>query len=231
MLLPECRILKKCVHAQRKGKAGCHWNFPRERILMKPPMMFGLPWTGSVMIFHRKLNHLALWKFDPDNFPVVILGARSPRGMAELTRILEREISQQFEQIPGAGSVDVWGGVYREIQVRLKRDRLASSQLSATDVRQAVIRENVTLPAGDMREGISDMYVRTKGEYQSLEEIANTIITMVDGQPIRVNDVAEVVDGFQDINRLVQIDGLPMVRLGIRKQSGANTVDSSERST
>jgi HAE1 family hydrophobic/amphiphilic exporter-1 len=166
-----------------------------------------------------------LWKFDPDNFPVVILGARSPRGMAELTRILEREISQQFEQIPGAGSVDVWGGIYREIEVRLKRDRLASSLLSASDVRQALLRENITLPAGDMRDGISDMYVRTRGEYQSIDEIANTIITVVDGKPIRINDVAEVVDGYQDVNRLVQVDGLPTVRLGIRKQSGANTVE------
>jgi HAE1 family hydrophobic/amphiphilic exporter-1 len=169
-----------------------------------------------------------LWKFDPDNFPVVILGARSEQGMAELTRILEREISQRFEQIPGAGSVDVWGGVYREIQVQLERDRLASSRLTASDVRAALQRENVTLPGGDMREGTRDMYVRTRGEYQSVDEIAATIITVVDGMPIRVGDVAEVVDGYQDLNRLVQVDGQPMVRLGIRKQSGANTVAVAE---
>ena len=165
-----------------------------------------------------------LWKFDPDNFPVVILGARSPRGMEELTRLLEREIAQRFEQVPGVGAVDVWGGVYREIQVQLRRDRLASSQLSATDVVQALQRENVTLPGGDLREGINDMYVRTRGEYQSVEEVGNTIITVIDGKPIRVRDVAQVVDGYEDINRLVQIDGQPMVRLGVRKQSGANTV-------
>jgi HAE1 family hydrophobic/amphiphilic exporter-1 len=165
-----------------------------------------------------------LWKFDPDNFPVIILGAYSDRPMDELTRILEREISQRFEQIPGVGSVDVWGGIYREIQVRIKRDRLASSQLSASDVRQALQRENVTLPGGDMREGFNDIYVRTQGEYQSLEQIANTIITMIDGQPIRVKDVAEVFDGYSDINRIVQIDKQPMIRLGVRKQSGANTV-------
>jgi HAE1 family hydrophobic/amphiphilic exporter-1 len=170
-----------------------------------------------------------IWKFDPDNFPVIILGARSPRGMEELTRILEREISQRFEQIPGAGSVDIWGGVYRQIEVRLKRDRLASSQLSATDVQDALLRDNVTLPGGDMREGTSDIYVRTRGEYQSIDQIASTIITVIDGKPIRIRDVAEVVDGYEDINRLVQIDGLPMVRLGIRKQSGANTVAVAEK--
>ncbi len=169
-----------------------------------------------------------LWKFDPDNFPVVILGAQSDRSMDELTRLLEREISQRFEQVPGVGSVDVWGGVYREIQVRLKRDRLASSRLSAADVRDALQRENVTLPCGDMREGISDMYVRTRGEFQSLEQIASTIITVIDNKPIRVRDVAEVIDGYEDINRIVQIDGRPMIRLGVRKQSGANTVAVAE---
>lgn len=169
-----------------------------------------------------------LWKFDPDNFPVVILGAQSDRSMEELTRILEWEISQRFEQIPGVGSVDVWGGIYREIQVQLKRDRLASSRLSANDVRQALIRENITLPGGDMREGVSDMYVRTQGEFQTLEQIGTTIITVVDGKPIRVRDVAEIVDGYEDVHRLVQIDGRPMIRLGVRKQSGANTVAVAE---
>ncbi|MFH2034826.1 MAG: efflux RND transporter permease subunit [Candidatus Zixiibacteriota bacterium] len=178
--------------------------------------------------FPTEVESPRLWKFDPDNFPVVILGAQSDRSMEELTRILEREISQRFEQIPGVGSVDVWGGIYREIQIRLKRDRLASSLLSAADVQEALQRENITLPGGDMREGISDMYVRTKGEFQSLEQIAATIIKTVDGKPIRVGDVAEVVDGFEDINRVVQIDGRPMVRLGVRKQSGANTVAVAE---
>ncbi len=170
-----------------------------------------------------------IWKFDPDNFPIVIMGARSQRNMEQLTRILDREISQRFEQIPGVGSVDIWGGVYREIQVRLKRDRLASSRLTAADVRQALQSENVTLPGGDMREGLSDMYVRTRGEFQSLDQIASTIIRVVDGQPIRVKDVAEVIDGYEDISRIVQIDGLPMVRFGVRKQSGSNTVAVAEK--
>ena len=169
-----------------------------------------------------------LWKFDPDNFPVVILGAQSTRSMDELTRILERELAQRFEQIPGVGSVDVWGGIYREVQVRLLRDRLASSGLTSADVRDALRRENLTLPAGDMREGMQDLYVRTRGEYQSLEEIAATIIRVVDGQPIRVRDVAEVIDGYEDVRRIVQVDERPMIRLGIRKQSGAKTVAVAE---
>ncbi len=170
-----------------------------------------------------------LWKFDPDNFPIVIMGAQSTLPMDKLTLILEREISQRFEQIAGVGSIDVWGGVNREIQVRLKRDRLTSCKLTADDVENALKRENVTLPGGDMREGVNDMYVRTKGEYTSLDQIAATIITVIDGYPIRVRDVAEVFDGYSDINRVVEIDGRPMVRLGIRKQSGANTVEVAQQ--
>ncbi|HMA61774.1 MAG TPA: efflux RND transporter permease subunit [bacterium] len=179
--------------------------------------------------FPPEVDPPRIWKFDPDNFPVVIMGARSQRSMEQLTRILEREITQQFEQIPGVGSVDIWGGIHREVQVRLKRDRLASSRLTASDVRQALQRENITLPGGDMREGLSDMYVRTKGEYQNIEQIANTIITVIDGKPIRVKDIAEVVDGYEDVGRIVQIDGLPMIRLGVRKQSGSNTVAVAEK--
>jgi HAE1 family hydrophobic/amphiphilic exporter-1 len=170
-----------------------------------------------------------VWKFDPDNFPVVILGAQSnSHDMQELTLILEREIAQRFEQIPGVGSVDVWGGVYREIQINLMRDRLASSGLTARDVQDALRNENTTLPGGDLREGVRDMYVRTRGEYRSIDEIERTIVTLVDGQPIRIGDVAHVVDGYEDLNRLVRIDGRPMVRLGVRKQSGANTVAVAE---
>merc|ERR1712193_227315 len=61
-----------------------------------------------------------------------------------------------------------------------------------------------------------------------VDEIASTVITMVDNKPIRVKDVAEVSFDYQDLNRLVTIDKKPMVRFGIRKQTGANTVAVAE---
>src|SRR5690625_1823982 len=167
-------------------------------------------------------------KFDPNDSPIVILGAQSTRPMDELTQILEMDISKQIEQVPGVGAIDVWGGVYREIRVNLKRDRLIGSGLSAVHVQNAIASENQTLPGGNVRQGVSELYVRTLGEYTSIDEIANTIITRVEGNPIRVRDVAEVEDTFRDLNRLVHIDGEPMVRMGIRKQSGANTVAVSQ---
>ena len=165
-----------------------------------------------------------IWKFDPNDAPIVMIGARSNRELSDLTRVLEREVAKNFEQIPGVGSIDIWGGVYREIQVDLSRDRLISSRLTAMDVVQAIGRENVTLPGGNVKDGLSDLYVRSVGEYQSVDDIRQTIITTVDGAPIRVGDVADVREGYQDIWRYIEIDERPTIRFGIRKQTGANTV-------
>ncbi|HXV60679.1 MAG TPA: efflux RND transporter permease subunit [Vicinamibacteria bacterium] len=163
-------------------------------------------------------------KFDPNDFPVVIVGANSERNLVELTRILEREVTRRFEQIPGVGSIEVWGGVRREIHVDLKNDRLIATGLSSAQVQQALTSENVTLPGGNVNFGTQRLYVRTLGEYRSLDEIAETVVTIAGGKPVRVKDVAEVRWGYQDLDRLVRIDGKPMVRFGIRKQTGANTV-------
>ncbi|MCH8557794.1 MAG: efflux RND transporter permease subunit [Balneolia bacterium] len=165
-----------------------------------------------------------IWKFDPNDSPIVVVGAQSERELAELTRILEREIGKRFEQIPGVGAIDVWGGVYREIHVDLIRERLISSGLTAADVVNAIGRENVNLPGGNIREGLSDLYVRTLGEYQTVDEVQNTIVTTVEGVPIRVGDVSIVTFGYEEIGRYVEIDDRPTIRMGLRKQTGANTV-------
>ncbi|MCH8567570.1 MAG: efflux RND transporter permease subunit [Balneolales bacterium] len=170
-----------------------------------------------------------IWKFDPNDSPIVVLGARSERELSELTRILEREIGKRFEQIPGIGSIDLWGGVYREIHVDMIRERLISANLTAVDIVNAIGRENINLPGGNIREGLNDLYVRTLGEFQSVDEVQNTIITVVDGTPIRIGDVALVTLGYQDINRYVEIEEQPTLRMGLRKQTGANTVAVAQR--
>ena len=169
-----------------------------------------------------------IWKFDPNNFPIVIVGANSDMNLAELTVLLDREITKRFEQINGVGSIDIWGGINREVKVDIKRDRLIASGLSTAEVQQAIARENANLPGGNVNSGLQQLYVRTLGEYESIEQIANTVITTVDRKPIRVKDVADVSFGYQDLDRVVSIDEKPMVRFGIRKQTGANTVAVAE---
>jgi hydrophobic/amphiphilic exporter-1 (mainly G- bacteria), HAE1 family len=163
-------------------------------------------------------------KFDLDRAEVVSIAATSSRPMAELTRLLEHEIAQRFEQIRGVGTIDLRGGVYREIRIELDRDRLKASGLTALDVRDALARENVKLPGGNVKSGLQDLYVRALGEYRNLDEIARTVISHAGGHPIRVQDVATVRDDFEDASYLIEVNGVPAVHLGVQKQSGANTV-------
>jgi HAE1 family hydrophobic/amphiphilic exporter-1 len=165
-----------------------------------------------------------IWKFDPNAREIVTIAATSTRDLEQLTRILEREVAQRFEQIPGVGSIQINGGINREIQVQLRRDRLKAAGLTAQDVQRALANENVQLPGGNVKEGLTDRYVRALGEYASVEEIGTTVIETRDGRPIRVRDVAEVLDGYADVWNMEELNGVPVVRIGIQKQSGSNTV-------
>ena len=165
-----------------------------------------------------------IWKFDPNSQEIVTIAVESSRDMESLTRLLERNLGKQFEQIPGVGTLNIQGGIYRQIRVNINRDRLKAYDLSAAQVQQTIAQSNVALPGGNVKEGLNDLYVRTQGEYESLDEIRRTVVTTAEQTPIRVQDVAEVVDGYEDLSRIAELNGIPVVRLEIQKQSGANTV-------
>lgn len=172
----------------------------------------------------------AIWKFDADAQDIVTLSVASRHDLSRTTRLLERELAQRFEQIPGVGAITIVGGVYREVQVQLRRDRLRAAGMTGGDVAEALRRENVQLPGGNVQAGVTDLYVRTRGEYRTLDEIAATVVRTTEaGAPIRVRDVAQVVDGYEDVENLAEVNGRPVVRLRIQKQSGANTVAVVDR--
>ncbi|MDT8427490.1 MAG: efflux RND transporter permease subunit [Pseudomonadales bacterium] len=163
-------------------------------------------------------------KFDPDNAPIIIVAAQSDRDLMELTTVLDREIRRRFEQIPGIGAIDVFGEVLREVRIDVARDRLLATGLTMGDITQALNSENANRPGGNVQRGLSEVYVRSQGEYENIEQIRNTVIRSVGGVPLRVADVADVQFARQDIGRYVEVNDTPSLRLGIRKQSGANTV-------
>ncbi len=169
-----------------------------------------------------------VFKLDLDRIEVVSLAVTSSRDLEEVTRLLEDELARRFEQIPGVGAIDLRGGVYREIRVELDRERLRATGLTALDVQQALVRENVTLPTGTVKSGLDDLYVRSLGEYASLEQIERTVIASPGGRPVRVRDVGRVEDAYEDVRYLVEMNGVPAISLGIQKQSGGNTVEVAE---
>jgi len=173
----------------------------------------------------READAPEVLKLDLDRIEVVALAATSTRDLESLTRLLEEELSRRFEQIPGVGSIELRGGIYRQIRVDLARDRLRAGGLTALDVQETLARENVTLPGGDVKAGLSNLYVRARGEYRNLDQIRRTVIARRDGLPIRIQDVAEVKDDYEDPRYLAEVNGVPTVTVRIQKQSGANSVE------
>ena len=166
-----------------------------------------------------------VFKLDLDRIEVVNLAVTSTRDLEEVTRMLEEELARRFEQIPGVGAIDFRGGVYREVRIELDRERLRATGLTALDVERALAQGNATLPTGTVKSGLDDLYIRSLGEYQSLDQIARTVVASPRGRPVRIRDIGEVRDTYEDVRYLVEMNGVPAISLGIQKQSGGNTVE------
>lgn len=170
-----------------------------------------------------------VFKFDLGSFPIMFLTLSGDMEPWRLRLLADETIKYRLERVEGVAAVDIRGGVRREIHVDLDARKISSYGLTAAQVAEALRRDNVNLPAGDVRDKEQEVIVRTVGEFKNLEQIENTIVAMRGGSPIRVGDIAAVRDSFEEPINSVIIDGRPGIRLGVSKLSGANTVDVSER--
>ncbi len=170
-----------------------------------------------------------IFKFDPTLSPIMAIGLAGEKSQAELRKIAEDEVEPLLERIEGVAAADTGGGEIREIQVQIDREKLTSRKITLGQLLSTIKKENVIFPAGIVEEGKTEYTIRTLGEYTSVEQIANTVITYQDGVPIYIKDVADVVDATEEKRQISRINGKPAVVITIRRASGANTVEVSDR--
>lgn len=163
-------------------------------------------------------------KFDVSATPIMFLGVSSEMNALDLRQLVEEQVKYRLERVPGVASVDVMGGLVRQIHIDLKADQLNALGLSTTQVLTALGNENQNVPAGQYNQGNYEVLLRTQGEFRSLDEIKNTAVTIRDGVPIKISDVAGVVDSWEEVRQIVRINGKPSVGIAVTKQSGMNTV-------
>ncbi|MCW8907484.1 MAG: efflux RND transporter permease subunit [Sedimenticola sp.] len=168
-------------------------------------------------------------KFDIDSYPVVILGISSRLDPVELTRIVEDQIRYRFARIPGVAQVDPWGGFNREVRVELDPAKLNALGLPLNDILESIRNANLDLPAGRIEQGRYQVTLRAPAEFSNLEQIRSTVIQRRDGVPVTLGQVAEVRDTYEKLTRIIRVNGERGVRVAIRKQAGANTVEVSRR--
>ena len=165
-----------------------------------------------------------LRKFDLAAFPILILGASSKLDPVEMRRIIDDEVKYRIERVPGVASLDVWGGLEREIHVDLDEAKIKALELPLDRVVARVRSGNVNIPAGTIERGNYNITIRTPGEYTNLEDLRNTVVAERQGAPIFLDEVATVEDTWRRVTRYVRVNGQTGIRLSISKQSGTNTV-------
>jgi len=167
----------------------------------------------------------SLRKFDLASFPILILGVSSRLDPIQVRRIIDDQIKNRIERIPGVASLDIRGGLNREIHINLDAEKVKALGLPVDRLLTLLREENITIPAGTIEQGNFDITIRTPGIYNNLDELRNTVIALRENVPIQLKEIATVEDAWEKITRIVRVNGKPGIRLAVNKQSGKNTVE------
>ncbi|HEX6250612.1 MAG TPA: efflux RND transporter permease subunit [Gemmatimonadaceae bacterium] len=168
-------------------------------------------------------------RFDPNSRPIISLGLQSAeRPLRELTSMADDIVATRLGAVPGVGDVNRVGGATREIRAELDPEALRAYAISPGMIAAALQRENQEVPAGRVEQGGREQLVRVTGRITEPREFGDVTVAVRDGVPIRVRDLARVVDGIQDPRSAALLNDTPAVAVNIIKLSGANTVEVSD---
>jgi hydrophobe/amphiphile efflux-1 (HAE1) family protein len=166
-----------------------------------------------------------IFKFDPAQIPVYEVGfSSSDRDLIDLRDWVENRLRPQLLTIQGVASVDVSGGLEREIQVILDQERLRSYGLSVSEIIAALRAGNQDVAAGRVTSTEREVVGKTAGKFTSVDQIRALPLSVEGGQRIPLSEVAQVRDTNREQRLWARLDGIPAVKLSIRKQPDANTV-------
>lgn len=166
----------------------------------------------------------SILRFSPEAMPVMYVGLTG-KDQATLTDIANDQIVPYFERQAGVASVTVEGAKTREIQIVLDTEKMMQYGLTTQSVTQALNSTNQSASVGVVDKGDQDLQLRVSGEFDSIDDIRQTIILTETGATVHVEDVGEVKDTFKKSNTSTLVNGEPSLVLSIMKQTDANTVE------
>jgi hydrophobe/amphiphile efflux-1 (HAE1) family protein len=166
-----------------------------------------------------------IFKFDPSQRPVYEVAFSSPnRDLISLRDWVEYRLRPQLLTIEGVASVDVSGGLVREVQVILDQERLRSYGLTVSQVIEAVRAANQDVAAGRVASAEREVVGKTAGKFRDVEDVRAVLLNVAGGGRVPLAEVAAVQDTHREQRLWARLDGVPAVRLSVRKQPNANTV-------
>ena len=149
-------------------------------------------------------------------------------NLSQLQSLAEDEIAPALERIDGIAQVSVSGGVDQQIAVRIDRARAAGFGLSNSYVAQILAAQNLLYPGGDVQNGTQKLTVSTDAKFQSVDEVANTLIPLPTGGNVRLSEVADVSLENEDTSAVAKVGDTGCVILQVSKQSGANEMAAAQ---
>ena len=169
-------------------------------------------------------------RFDPQEIPIMSLALRSEsRSLGELTIFADEVLRREIEAVDGVGQLTIIGGEDRAILVSLDPEKLAARAVTVDEIMATLASENLEVPAGRLELGPSERLVRVAGRLAGPADFDKLVVTVRDGVPIRIGDVARTTDASEEPRSAALVNGAVAVGIDIRKVSGANTVEVADR--
>lgn len=169
-------------------------------------------------------------KMNPADAPVLILSVTSPSmTRAQMYDAASTVLAQKISQVQGVGEVTVGGAALPAVRVEISPDALNRAGISLETVRQALAGANANRPKGMLEDDQTQWLVGANDQARTAAEFRDMVVTVKDGRPVRLSDVAEVIDGAQDVRNMALANGKPSVLLIVFRSPGANIIETVDR--
>ena len=172
----------------------------------------------------REVEPPTVAKTNYDDQPILWIPFQSTRPEVETSEYVRRHVKPMLETIDGVGGITVFGRRDRAIRIWVDGEALRAHGLAAGDILMALRREHVDLPGGVIEGSMIEWSVKTDAEFRSIEALERMVVAHHGAAPVYLKDVARVEDGETDVRALARYNGVPTVGVGVRKQTGGNTV-------
>lgn len=175
--------------------------------------------------FRDEVKEPEITRFKPDEQPIVSIAVNSEqRPLRELTTLADQIIVKRLQNVQGVGAATVVGGVKRQINIFLKPTEMQSLQIGIDQIINTVKAENQDVPAGSLVRGVSDTQVQVEGRMTDPSGFRRLIVTTRNGVPIYLSQVADIVDGQEELESTALFNGERALAIDVIKTQGSNTI-------
>ncbi|MGN0035820.1 MAG: efflux RND transporter permease subunit [Bacteroidaceae bacterium] len=170
-----------------------------------------------------------IFKFSTDMIPICLLSVQADQSLPALYKILDDGVANPLARIGGVGTVSVVGAPQREIQIYVDPIRMEAFNLSIESISSIVAAENRNIPGGNFDVGTETYSVRVEGEFKDARQMEQIVVGSHNGKNVYLRDVARVVDSVEERTQETYNNGVQGAMIVIQKQTGANSVQISEK--